>query len=363
MPETEMVSFEPSIEYKPGDSIYFEGNILHLLDQTALPALIIYLELSTQGDVVDAIKRLAVRGAMAIGVAGAYGVLLGALGARRRGAQAVTEASREAIATIGGSRPTARNLFWALERMQSALEAGTGAGDDADTLIERLHRQADLLAVDTMETNRRLVEAGQEVISQEMAVLTHCNSGPLAALRYGTAVGVLMEAHRLGKGVHVYVDETRPLLQGSRLTAWELGNAGVPYTLIPDGAAAFLMQQGRIDAVITGADRIAANGDCANKIGTYGAAVLAAAHGIPFYIAAPGSTVDLECPSGSEIVIEERDPGEVRNCGGQPSAPRAAPVYNPAFDVTPARYVHAILTEQGVLRPPYAESLKVFQGS
>jgi methylthioribose-1-phosphate isomerase len=363
MPEPEMVAAGPSLEYKSGDSIFFEGDALHLLDQTALPTLIIYLELFTPAEVVDAIRRMAVRGAMAIGVAGAYGVLLGAVGARRRGVRAVVDASREAVITIGASRPTARNLFWALEHMERALEEGTGAGDDADALIGRLHRQADLLAVDTIETNRRLVESGQEVISQGMGVLTHCNSGALAALRYGTAVGVLMEAHRQGKGVHVYVDETRPLLQGSRLTAWELGNAGVPYTLVPDSAAAFLMQQGRIDAVITGADRIAANGDCANKIGTYGAAVLADAHGIPFYIAAPGSTVDLDCGSASEIVIEERDPGEVRNCGGQPSAPRAAPVYNPAFDVTPARYVHAILTERGVLRPPYAETLKVFQES
>jgi methylthioribose-1-phosphate isomerase len=356
-----MVEPTPSLEYRPGDSIYFEGDTLHMLDQTVLPSLIIYLELTTPGDVVDAIKRLAVRGAMAIGVAGAYGVLLGALRARGAGAGGVVEASKEAVAVIGASRPTARNLFWALERMESALEQGASQGDDADALIQRLHREADLITVDTIETNRRLVESGQEVISQGMGVLTHCNSGPLAAVRYGTAVGVLMEAHRRGKGVHVYVDETRPLLQGSRLTAWELGNAGVPYTLIPDGAAAFLMQQGKIDAVITGADRIAANGDCANKIGTYGVAVLADVHDVPFYIAAPGSTVDLGCPSGSDIVIEERDPGELRNCGGQPTAPRTAPVYNPAFDVTPARYVRAILTERGVLRPPFSESLKVFE--
>lgn len=358
-----MAASAPTLEYKPGDSIYFEDDTLHLLDQTALPSLIVYLEPTTPAEVIDAMKRLAVRGAMAIGIAGAYGVLLGALGARGRGAEGVTAASREAIVSIGASRPTARNLFWALERMERALGEGASAGDDASALIERLHAEADEVALDTIETNRKLVESGQEVISEGKGILTHCNSGPLAALRYGTAVGVLIEAHRLGKGIHVYVDETRPLLQGSRLTAWELGNAGVPYTLIPDGAAAFLMQRGRIDAVITGADRIAANGDFANKIGTYGVAVLAHVHGIPFYVAAPGSTVDLECPSGSDIVIEERDPGEVRNCGGQPTAPRAAPVYNPAFDVTPAQYVQAILTERGVLRPPFAESLKVFQVS
>jgi methylthioribose-1-phosphate isomerase len=355
-----MVPPTPSLEYRPGDSIFFEDDTLHMLDQTALPSLIIYLELTAPDDVVDAIKRLAVRGAMAIGVAGAYGVLLGALRARGAGAEGVVASTKEAIAVIGASRPTARNLFWALERMESALEQGISEEDDADALIERLHQQADFITVDTIETNRRLVESGQEVISEGMGILTHCNSGPLAAVRYGTAVGVIMEAHRRGRGIHAYVDETRPLLQGSRLTAWELGNAGVPYTLIPDGAAAFLMQQDKIDAVITGADRIAANGDCANKIGTYGVAVLADVHDIPFYIAAPGSTVDLQCPTGSDIVIEERDPGEVRNCGGQPSAPRTAPVYNPAFDVTPARYVRAILTERGVLRPPFTESLKVF---
>ncbi len=344
---------------KPGDSIFFQDGTLFMLDQTALPALTVFIEHTTPEEVIESIKRLAVRGAMAIGVAGAYGVLLGALSARGKGAEAVADAARDAIASIGASRPTARNLFWALERMEQAL--AEGAAGSADELVGRLHDRADEIALETIETNRLLVEAGQELIGEGMRVLTHCNSGPLAALRYGSALGVLIEAHRLGKGIHVYVDETRPLLQGSRLTAWELSTAGVPYTVIPDNAAGFVMKQGMIDAVMTGADRIAANGDAANKIGTYGVAVLARAHGLPFYIAAPGSTVDLACPSGDEIVIEERSPGEVRYCGGQPTAPRSAPVYNPAFDVTPAGYIEALVTEKGVLRPPYEKTLQVFR--
>lgn len=344
--------------FKPGDTIFFDDDILYLVDQTLLPTITAYLELATPDEVVDAIKRLAVRGAMAIGVAGAYGVLLGALGARGGGEGTVAEAARRAIRDIGASRPTARNLFWALERVQSALEGSRGSGEKA--LLDALRQAADSVALDTIDTNRRLVAAGQSVTGEGGDFLTHCNSGPLAALRYGTAVGVLIEAHRRGKAVHVYVDETRPLLQGSRLTAWELAGAGVPYTVLPDGAAASLMAAGKVDAVITGADRIAANGDSANKVGTYGLAVLARAHGVRFYIAAPGSTVDLACPTGEAIVIEERGPDEVRCCGGALTAPASAPVYNPAFDVTPAEYISGIVTEEGVLDPPYEESLRVF---
>jgi methylthioribose-1-phosphate isomerase len=324
---------------EPGDSIYLEGGTLHVLDQTLLPTDEVFLELSTPEEVVEAIKRLAVRGAPAIGIAGAYGVLLGAM-STPGDAEAIRAATLQAIDLIGASRPTARNLFWA---------------------VEGLRRAADEVAEDVVETDLALVEVGQELVFPGAGVLTHCNSGPLAALRYGTALGVLIEAHRLGKGIHVYVDETRPLLQGSRLTAWELGREGVPYTLIPDNTAAVVMKQGRVDMVMTGADRIAANGDSANKIGTYGLAVLARAHGIPFYIAAPGSTVDLECPSEPDIVIEERDPEEVRRCGDRQTAPPSAPVFNPAFDVTPASFIHAIVTDKGVLRPPYEESLQVFR--
>jgi len=341
---------------EPGDSIYFEGRKLYLLDQTLLPVDEVVLELDTPEQVEAAIKRLAVRGAPAIGIAGAYGALLGALGAERD-PSSIRAATLRAIEMIAASRPTARNLFWALERMRESLGYDT---TDPEVLIEKLRQAADEVALEVIETDRALVEAGQDVVPSGAGVLTHCNSGTLAALRYGTAVGVLIEANRLGKGIHVYVDETRPLLQGSRLTAWELGREGVPYTLIPDNTAAVVMMQGKVDLVMTGADRIAANGDSANKIGTYGLAVLAKAHGIPFYIAAPGSTVDLQCPAGPDIVIEERDPDEVRRCGGRQTAPADADVYNPAFDVTPASYIEGIVTDRGVLRPPYHESLQVF---
>lgn len=346
------------LEWQEGDSVYFAGERLHIIDQTRLPAELEILELSTPEDVAEAIKRLAVRGAMAIGVAGAYGVLLGALGASGSDENAVGAAAEKALRLIESSRPTARNLFWACERMEAALRESSGLGVDA--LLERLEAAADSIAAETVETNRELVKVGEQVVGRGETVLTHCNSGPLAAVRFGTAVGVIIEAHRSGKGVKALVDETRPLLQGSRLTAWELGRAGVPYTLVTDSMAADLMRRGEVDAVITGADRIAANGDSANKIGTYGLAALARAHGIGFYIAAPGSTVDLECRSGDEMVIEERDPDEVRRCGGSLVAPSDARVHNPAFDVTPGDYIEGIITEKGLLKKPYRESLQVF---
>ena len=349
-----------TVSCEPGDSVFFTDERLSIIDQTALPGATIILELSTPEDVVGAIRRLAVRGAMAIGVAGAYGVLLGALGAAGGNVEEIRRATGEAVSIISASRPTAVNLFWACRRMENALEEG--AEDGPDTLTLRLRRRADEIAFDTIESNRQLVEAGQEVVGNGAGTLTHCNSGPLAAIRYGTAVGVLIEAHRRKKGIHVYVDETRPLLQGARLTAWELGREGVPYTLITDSTAAQVMRRGSVDLVITGADRIAANGDTANKIGTYALAVLAGEHGIPFYIAAPDSTVDLECADGSRIVIEERNADEVRTCAGRATAPPDSPVYNPAFDVTPAKYISGIITERGVLRRPYVESLRRSRG-
>jgi len=347
----------------PSDTIHYHDGRLRILDQTALPATETYLELDSPEEVADAIRRLAVRGAMAIGVAGAYGVVLGAAraGETGRDPEAVKASARSAVETIASSRPTARNLFWAVERMEEAIEEGAGVGPVA--LVDRLKARADEIAIETIETNRALVRVGQEVVPAGANILTHCNSGPLAALRYGTAVGIIIEAHRLGKRVHAYADETRPLLQGARLTAWEMRLAGVPYTLLPDSAAAVLMRKGMVDLVITGADRIAANGDSANKIGTYSLSVLAREHGVPFYIAAPGSTIDLECPTGLEIVIEERDPDEVRMLAGRLVAPADAPVFNPSFDVTPSEYIAAIVTEKGVLRPPYSESLGCFAPS
>jgi methylthioribose-1-phosphate isomerase len=345
------------LEPRPDDTIWFEDGTLQLIDQTLLPERVVVLQLETPAQTVDAIKRLATRGAPAIGIAGAYGVLLGALNAPRD-AQEIRGACREAITSIGASRPTARNLFWALESMASAMELPT---DDPRELLGRLRDTADEVALDVIRTDKALCEAGQELIQDGARLLTHCNSGPLAALRYGTALGVFIEAHRSGRSIHVYVDETRPLLQGARLTAWELHREGVPYTLITDNAAAMVMGQGLVDLVMTGADRIAANGDSANKIGTYGLAVLARAHGIPFYIAAPASTVDLGCADGARIMVEERSGDEVRRCGDRLVAPADAPVYNPAFDVTPAEYIAGIVTDRGILRPPYGESLGVFR--
>lgn len=353
-----MAGSERILAPEPEDSIYYDDERLYIIDQTALPAETVTCELVTPEDVADAIKRLAVRGAMAIGVAGAYGVVLGAVWVQDAGVDEIRRAALDAARVVGETRPTARNLFWALERMELSL--AEGAKDSPRELLDRLLQRADEIALDTVNTNMLLVEAGQSVVEEGARILTHCNSGPLAALRYGTAVGVIIEAHRLGKGVHAYVDETRPLLQGSRLTAWELGREGVPYTLVTDSVAGLVMREGLVDVVITGADRIAANGDSANKIGTYSLARLAQAHGIPFYIAAPGSTVDIHCESGGDIVIEERDADEVRTCGGREVAPADAPVFNPAFDVTPAECVSGIITERGVLRPPYEDSLGCF---
>jgi len=341
---------------RDGDTVHFEGGLLHILDQTRLPRENVTLRLETCAQVEDAIRRLAVRGAPAIGIAGAYGVLLAALGAGRS-VESIVEASRAAVSSIGATRPTARNLFWALEKMTRAIDAGS---DDPDALLASLLRTADSVALEVIETDRALVEAGQELVFEGSSVLTHCNSGPLAALRFGTALGVLIEAYRCGKEIHVFVDETRPLLQGARLTTWELARAGVPHTLITDSMAGMVMGQGKVDLVMTGADRIAANGDSANKVGTYGLAVLARAHGIPFYIAAPGSTVDASIPTGREIIVEERDPDEVRAFAGRPVAPDGVHVYNPAFDVTPAGYIDGIVTDRGILRPPYGDSLKAF---
>ncbi|MBN2168364.1 MAG: S-methyl-5-thioribose-1-phosphate isomerase [Actinobacteria bacterium] len=346
--------------YEKRDTLFFDDDRLMAIDQTRLPGELITLELNSPLDVAEAIKRLAIRGAMAIGVAGAYGVLLGALTKPADSSGEIAVGVESAAELIMATRPTARNLFWACEIMRDEQRDAIAEGADAPTVLRRLRGRADALFTETIETNKLLVEKGQAVIREGDSILTHCNSGPLAAVRYGTAVGIIIEAHKLGRRIHAFVDETRPLLQGSRLTEWELARAGVSHTVIPDSAAASVMKEGRVDVIITGADRIAANGDAANKIGTYGVAVLAAAHGIPFYIAAPGSTIDLGCGSGNDIVIEERGGDELRKCGGVFLSSPDAPVYNPAFDVTPAGYITGIITEKGVLGPPYEKSLDCF---
>ncbi len=306
------------------------------IDQRALPGELVRARAGRVDEVVHAIETLAVRGAPAIGVFAAYGVALARL------THADDGAYREAVARVRAARPTAVNLAWAVDRM---LAAG-------GTLAEARAIHAEQRAVDLA-----LGRHGAEVMPVRGAVLTHCNTGPLATAGLGSALGVIVAAHDAGKQLHVYVDETRPLLQGARLTTYELAEAGVPATLIADGAAAATMRLKNVAAVIVGADRIATNGDAANKIGTYGVAVAAAHHGIPFYVAAPRSTIDFTLRDGSGIVIEERPASELRHVGGVATAPAKVDVFNPAFDVTPGRLIAGIITEYGIARPPYDESI------
>lgn len=324
-----------------------------LLDQTRLPVEEVWLEIGTPEEMAEAIRSLRVRGAPAIGIAAAYGVVL-ALRDDRSGEP--QELARAAVALLAGTRPTAVNLFWALRRMEGRIEALPQAGREElrSVLLEEAHR----IQEEDRAAGLRLGEHGLSLLRDGMTVLTHCHTGGVATSGYGTALAPLVLSRERGVHLQAFVDETRPLLQGSRITAWELARAGVPATLITDSMAGHVMQQGRVDAVLVGADRIAANGDVANKIGTYGLAVLAHAHGIPFYVSAPVSTVDLSTPSGEAIEIEERNAREVTHGFGRQTAPDGVRVYNPAFDVTPARYVSAIITEHGVVRPPYEAHLR-----
>jgi methylthioribose-1-phosphate isomerase len=327
-----------------------------LLDQTALPESEVYLHIETPEAMADAIRRLAVRGAPAIGIAAAYGTVLAVRDAERLTLEGARSAAHAAATMLRRTRPTAVNLFHALDQMEGALRASK-----ASTTVEL---RSDLLdaAHRVFEEDRagglRLGEHGLSVLGDGVTVLTHCHTGGVATSGYGTALAPLILAAERGRALRAYVDETRPLLQGSRITAWELQKAGVDATLITDSMAAHVMQRGLIDAVIVGADRIAANGDTANKIGTYGLSVLAHAHGIPFYVSAPISTIDMETSTGQDIVIEERAPEEVTHGFGRMTAPLDIQVYNPAFDVTPARLITAIITDRGILRPPYVESLR-----
>ncbi|MEM9644485.1 MAG: S-methyl-5-thioribose-1-phosphate isomerase [Planctomycetota bacterium] len=319
--------------------LYSDGN-LDLLDQTKLPGQLCRLNCQTVDQAHDAIYRLVVRGAPAIGIAAAYGVLLAGSKANR----ADYVAAMEKLAT---SRPTAVNLFWALDRMRATLNSHV----DDETLRARLTQEAILIHDEDRKMCRAIGRNGAELLQDCRNVLTHCNAGGLATSMWGTALAPIYHLHEQGHAIHVYADETRPLLQGARLTAWELSNAGVPVTVLTDSMAGGLMRQGKIDAVIVGADRIAHNGDVANKIGTYPLAVLAKHHGLPFYVAAPTNTFDHALESGEGIPIEERPRDEVANPLGIPWVPLAANVINPAFDVTPADLITAIITEKGVIRP------------
>jgi len=284
-------------------------------------------------------------------VAAAFGVVLAARASRATDHSALLADLEEAIKGLAATRPTAVNLFWALDRMRRTAAADPELAVGA--LRERLLVEAQAILAEDLAANRAMGAHGAALVPERARLLTHCNAGALATAGYGTAVGVIRAAHELGRLALVWVDETRPVMQGSRLTAWELAKEGIPHRLISDVAAGFVMKRGEVDLVVTGADRIAANGDTANKIGTYSVAVLARHHGIPFYIAAPCSTIDPSIPTGASIVIEERDAAEVRGVAGRQTAPTASPVFNPAFDVTPAELITAIITERGVVRPPY----------
>lgn len=324
---------------------------LDLLDQTQLPTQLNRIECRDVETVWEAIKMLRVRGAPAIGIAAAYGVVVGVqtIGDDQP-ADAFHERTDEVIDYLATSRPTAVNLFWALDRMRCASES-IREESDLQTCRYRLLQEAIGIHESDRATCRAIGRHGAAALEHADGVLTHCNAGGLATAEYGTALSVFFTAQDLGHQLHVYVDETRPLLQGARLTAWELMQRGIPATLICDSMAAQVMREGRVQAVVTGADRIAANGDSANKIGTYSLAVLAQAHGIPFYIAAPASTFDLNIQSGDEIPIEQRNSEEITHGFGRQTAPDGVGVYNPAFDVTPANLITAIITENGLIQP------------
>lgn len=323
---------------------------LVLLDQRELPGKVSYIACSAVEEVALAIESLAVRGAPAIGIAAAYGVVLGAAGGGIPGAG-------EAILRLSRTRPTAVNLFWALDRMKEVLDRQEA--DRAPCLVQKdLLEAAASIHERDVETNRAIARHGQELLPASSTVLTHCNAGALATGGYGTALGIVRAAREAGKTVRILADETRPVLQGSRLTAWELMEEGFDVTVLCDSMAGFAMKRIGVDAVITGADRIAANGDTANKIGTYSLAVLARFHGIPFYVAAPVSTLDPGTPDGSRIQIEERAQEEVLSIRGFRTAPESAVAWNPAFDVTPAELITAIVTEVGIVRPPYGQNLQ-----
>ncbi len=328
---------------------------VRLIDQTRLPTEYVEMDCRDVQAVWEAIKSLRVRGAPAIGVAAGYGAVIGARSQGIDDEESVRDALHSATAYLRTSRPTAVNLFWALDRMDAVVSEVRGGGLD---LLERLLAEARRIEEEDRAMCRAIGRHGAALVGSGQGILTHCNAGGLATADYGTALAVIFAAHEQGIAVRVFADETRPLLQGARLTAWELKRRNIPVTLICDNMAAQVMREGKVQMVVVGADRIAANGDAANKIGTYGVALLAKAHAIPFYVAAPSSTFDLSIPDGSAIPIEQRDPHEVTHGFGRQTAPDGIEVYNPAFDVTPAELIAGIITEKGVIRPVNARTIR-----
>ena len=352
--------------------VWWEGNEqggrLFLLDQTLLPQQLHYLQLQHEEEVAEAIRSLRVRGAPAIGVTAAFGMLLALARLWHECASELSLAeAQDHLSSVGdflgSTRPTAVNLGWAVKRMLKCTYEQTDRDScipdsSIQALWQRLYHEALAIAQEDYDACLRMGTLGEPLIAEGDSVLTHCNAGMLATAGIGTALAPIYVAHHAGKKLHVFVDETRPVLQGARLTAWELQHAGVPLTLIADNMAGAFMRQGRINVIFVGADRIAANGDVANKIGTYSLAVLARAHNIPFYVAAPTSTIDLALASGEDIPVEQRNPDEVTSVQGKAVAPAGVLAANPAFDITPAEYITAIITEKGIVRAPYEESLR-----
>lgn len=333
---------------------------VRFIDQTKLPTEETYVNCTTHEQVADVIRTMVVRGAPAIGVSAAMGIALGMKNSSAANAMELKQDLDAVCDVIGRTRPTAVNLFWAIRRMREKFDRvrGQSVAHIKEDLIEESKR----MHAEDIAANQAMGEHGATLMPNSGGVLTHCNAGALATAGYGTALGVIRAAVEQGKKIHVYAGETRPFLQGSRLTAWELMKDGIPTTVIADNMAGVMMKQGKIGAVVVGADRIAANGDVANKIGTYTVAVLAREHGIPFYVAAPISTVDLECPDGSRIPIEQRNAREVTHIAGRQMVPDGVSIENPAFDVTPAKYIAAIITERGIAREPYGPSLQSLAG-
>jgi methylthioribose-1-phosphate isomerase len=331
---------------------------VRFIDQTKLPLEESYVLATTYEQVAEVIVTMVVRGAPAIGVSAAYGIALGAIHAKAESTELFAPEFDRICARLAGTRPTAVNLFWAIDRMKKLFAERLAAGDRLAEVQEKILAEAHAMYDEDIAACKAMGAYGGALLPNEGGVLTHCNAGALATCGYGTALGVIRSAVDQGKQIHVYADETRPFLQGARLTAWELMADGIPTTVICDNMAASLMRAGKIQAVVVGADRIAANGDFANKIGTYNVAILAKEHGIPFYCAAPWSTIDLATRTGDAIPIEERSAVEVTHHGGKQLTPHGVGICNPAFDVTPAKYVTAIFTERGVLGAPYEESLR-----
>ena len=335
-----------------------EGDTVVMIDQRKLPGEEVYVRCKTAPEVAKAIKTMVIRGAPAIGVAAAMGLALGVRTIKATGTQKCVAEFYKLCELMTSTRPTAVNLFWAIDRMKRTFALGARAGDSVDQIKDRLDREAAVIHDEDLAGCRAMGAFGAEVVPADARILTHCNAGALATAGYGTALGVIRGAVEAGKRVTVFADETRPFLQGARLTAWELVRDGIETTVITDNMAGALMHKGGINLVVVGADRIAANGDTANKVGTYSVAVLAREHNIPFYVAAPLSSIDLNTPDGARIPIEERSAREVTHIRSAQLAPNEAHVWNPAFDVTPHRFIAGIITERGILRPPYVESLR-----